>query len=97
MNQDCWSGNISKFDRGRLQKIVKKAEKPLESFMTLQEKRLYRKLMQILNDPIHPMRHYLTLIADTATGVEFFTYTKHYKALFLPLALSVFNDNYTSY
>ena len=33
--------------------------KPLDSFKTLHEKRLYRKLMQILNDPTHQMRHYL--------------------------------------
>ena len=32
--------------------------KPLDSFKTLYEKRLYGKLMQILNDPTHPMRHY---------------------------------------
>ena len=35
----CWGGNISKFDRGRLEKIVKKAgnvvEMPLDSFKTL--------------------------------------------------------------
>ena len=46
----CWGGNISKFDRGRLEKIDKKAKKkkagevvrePLDSFKTLQEKRLY--------------------------------------------------------
>ena len=46
----CWGGNISKLDRGRLEKIVKKTghvvEKPLDSFKTLHEKRLYRKLMQ---------------------------------------------------
>ena len=34
----CWSGNISKFDRGRMEKIVKKAshvvEMPLDSFNT---------------------------------------------------------------
>ena len=58
----CWGGNISKLDRGRLEKIVKKSGhfvgKPLDSFKTLHEKRLYRKLKQILNDPTHPMRHY---------------------------------------
>ena len=32
--------------------------KPLDSFKTLHEERLYRKLMQILNDPTHPVRHY---------------------------------------
>ena len=59
----CWGGNMSKLDRGRLETIVlKKAGhvvgKPLDSFKTLLEKRLYRKLMQILNDPTHPLRHY---------------------------------------
>ena len=50
----CWGGNISKLDRGRLEKIVKKKKKghvvgkPLDIFKTLHEKRLYRKLMQIL-------------------------------------------------
>ena len=57
----CWRWNISKFDRGRLEKIVKKAGHvvgmPLDSFKALYEKRLLKKLMQILNDPTHPMRH----------------------------------------
>ena len=61
----CWDGNISKFDRGRLEKIVKKKKKaghvvgmPMYSFKTLYEKQLVKKLMQILNDPTHPMRHH---------------------------------------
>ena len=62
----CWGRNISKLDRRRLDRIVKKKKKKaghvvgkaLDSFKTLQKKRLYRKLMQILNDPTHPMRHY---------------------------------------
>ena len=49
-------GNISKFDRGGLEKIVKKADHvfgmPLDSFKTLYEKQLLKKLIQILNDPI---------------------------------------------
>ena len=32
--------------------------KPLDNLKTLYEKRLYRKLRQIVNDPIHPMKHY---------------------------------------
>ena len=40
----CWGGNISKFDRGRLEKIAKKAGhvvgKPLDSFKTLWKKTL---------------------------------------------------------
>ncbi len=68
----CWGGNISKLDRGRLEKIVKKAGhvvgKPLDSFKTLHEKRLYRKLMQILNDPTHPMRHYFDSRRSNRSG-----------------------------
>ena len=51
----CWGGNISKLDRGKLEKIAKKKRKkaghvvgkPMDSFKTLHKKRLYRKLMQI--------------------------------------------------
>ena len=56
----CWDGNISKLDRGRLEKIVKQSRsccgKATDIFK--HEKRLYRKLAQILNDPTHPVRHY---------------------------------------
>ena len=58
----CWDGNISKLDRGRLEKIVLKKKKaghvvgkPLDIFK--HEKRQYKKLAQILNDPTHPLRH----------------------------------------
>ena len=104
----CWCGNISKVDRGRLEKIVKKAKKkkagevvgePLDSFKTLQEKRLYRKLMQILNDSTHPMRHYFDSRRSNRSGIFLLprTNTNRYKASFLPSAPSVFfNENYTS-
>ena len=45
----CWGGNISKFNRGRLEKIVKKKKAghavgmPLDSFKTFYEKRLLKK------------------------------------------------------
>ena len=42
----CWGGNISKLDRRRLEKIVKKVGhvvgKPLDNFKTLHEKRLQK-------------------------------------------------------
>ena len=54
----CWGGNISKFDRGSLEKIVTKAGHvvgmPLDSSKTLYEKRQLEKLTQILNDPMRP-------------------------------------------
>ena len=103
----CWGGNISKLDRGRMEKIVKKekkkkaghvAGKPLDSFKTLHEKKLYRKRLQILNDPTHPMRHYFDSRHSNRSRrfLLLRTNTNRYKALFLPSALSVFNENHTS-
>ena len=99
----CWGGNISKLERGRLEKTVKKTGhvvgKPLDSFKTLHEKRLYRKQMQILNDPTHPMRHYFDSRRSNKSGRFLLprTNTHRYKASFLPSALSAFNENYTSH
>ena len=96
----CRGGNISKLDTGRLEKIVVHvAGKPLDSFKTLYEKRLYRKLMQILNDPTHPVRHYFNSRRCNRSGRFLLprTNTSRYKASFLPSALSVFNETYTSH
>ena len=70
--------------------------KPLDSFKTLHEK---RKLMQILNDPRHPVRHYFYSRRSNKSGRFLLprTNTNRYKASFLPSTLSVFNDNYTSH
>ena len=67
--------------------------KPLDSFKTLHEKRLYRKLMQILNDPTHPMKHYFDSRRSNRNGIFLLprTNTNRYKASFLHSALSVFN------
>ena len=80
----CWGGNISKLDRGRLEKTVKKAGhvvgKPLDNFKTSHEKRLYRKLMQILNDPTYPMRHDFDSRRSNRSG-KIFTSKNKYKPL----------------
>ena len=92
----CRGGNISNFDKGKLGKIVKKRKKaghvvgkPPEWFKTLHEKRLYRQLMQILNDSTHPVRHYFDSRCSNKSGSFLLpiTYTNHYKASFLPSAL----------
>ena len=99
----CSGGNISKLDRRRLEKIVKKAShvvgKPLDSFKTLHEKRLYRKLMQILNGPTYPLRHYFDSRRSNRSGRVLLPRknTNRYKASFLPSALSVFNETFTSH
>ena len=69
---------------------------PLDSFKTLYEKRLLKKLMQILNDPAHSMRHYFDSGRSNRSGrfLPHKTNTNRYKASFLPSVLSVFNENY---
>ena len=83
----CWGGTISKLDRRRLEKIVRKSGhvvgKPLDSFKTLHEKRLYRKLRQILNDPTHPMRHYFDSRRSNRSGRFLLPRTK-YKTVIKP-------------
>ena len=54
--------------------------KPLDSFKTLHEKRLYRKLMQILNDPTDPMRHYFDSRRSNRSGRFLLPGTNCYKA-----------------
>ncbi len=99
----CWGGNISKLDRGRLEKIVKKAGhivgKPLDSLRLYTKRDCTQKLMQILNDPTHPIRHYLDSRRSNMSGRFLLprTNTNRYKVSFLPSALSVFNENYTSH
>ena len=64
---------------------------PLGSFKNLHEKRLYRKLMQIVNDPTHPVRHYFDSRRNNRRGRFLLprTNTNRYKASFLPSALSI--------
>ena len=85
--------NISKLDRRRLEKIVKKAGhvvgKPLDSFKTLHKKRLYIKLKQLLNDPTHPLRHYFDSRRSNrsgrlATGVEDFYFREQIQTVIKP-------------
>ena len=45
---------------------------PLDSFKTIYEKRLFKKLVQILNDPTHQTRHYLDSRHNNRSG-RFFT------------------------
>ena len=90
---------MEKFVEKKKKKAGPVAGKPLDSFKTLYEKRLYRKLMKILNDPTHPVRHYFDCRRSNRSGRFFLprTNTNRYKASFLPSAPSVFfNENYTS-
>ena len=73
--------------------------KSLDSFETPYEKRLYKKLMQILNDPTHPVRFYTERRCSTRKE-DFYPLkqnTNRHKASFLPAALSVVKENDCSY
>ena len=91
-----WGGNTSKLDRGKLKKTVKKRSsccgKAIWTVLRLytQKKRPYRKLMQILYDPTHPMRHYFDSRHSNRSRrfLLLRTNTNRYKALFLPSTLS---------
>ena len=74
-------------------RLKKKAGHVVESHWTvlrLLEKRLYRKLMQILNDATHPMKHYFNSRRSNKSGRFLLprTNTNRYKASFLPSVLS---------
>ena len=73
--------------------------KPLDTFKTLYEKRLFKKTNANIKNPTHPMRRYLDSRRSNRSGHFLLpkTNTNHYKALFLPSALSVFNENYNSH
>ena len=90
----------------RLREVVKDCKKKQvmlwESHWTVLRfytKEIVQKLMQILNDPTHPMRHYFDSRRSNRSGrfLLLRTNTNHDKVLFLPSALSVFNKNYTSH
>ena len=65
---------------------------PLDSFKTLYEKRLFKKTNANIKYPTHPMKHYFDNRRSNRSGRFLLhkTNTKHYKASFLPSALSEF-------
>ena len=70
--------------------------KPLDSFKTLYiKKRPYKKLMQLLNDLTHPMRHYSDDRCSNRSGRFSLpkTNTTRYTASFPPFNLAVFKEN----
>ena len=70
----CWGGNISKFDRGRSEQNCEKRKQVilLESHWTVlrlcMKRDCTKKLMQRLNDPTHPLRHYFAISHSKRSG-----------------------------
>ena len=74
----CWGGNISKLDRGRLEKIVKKKKsrsccgKATGQCYDFTRKETVQKINANIKRPYTSNETQATLIADVATGVEDF-------------------------
>ena len=60
------------------------------------KKAVQKKLLEILNDPTHSMRHYFDSRCNNRSGRFLLPKTNIncYRAWFLPSALSVFSENY---
>jgi len=56
----CWGGNISKYDRDRLDNIVQKAESVIgmrqNKFDTHYQRQLTNNLTDVLHDDTHPLK-----------------------------------------
>ena len=105
----CWGGNTKTVYRWRLEKLVKKKEKkkkqkekaghvgkPLD---ILRQYNNNNKILQILNDATHLMRHNFYSRHSNRSGRFILprTNTNRSKTSFLPSALSVFSENYNSH
>ena len=96
----CWGGNISKHDRGRLNKIVEKGGQIVGicglSTEDIYFKRLRCKLANILKDSTHPLysefdSRWIVRSVRLRTPMA---RTNRFKCSFVPSAIAVFNSAY---
>ncbi len=94
----CWGGNISKQDKGRLDKIIKKAGSVVgrtqDNLDVLYERRLTKKLTDILHDQTHPLRQeFDSRIIERSGRMRVpKTRTARCSNSFVPRAISFFNS-----
>lgn len=95
----CWGGNVSKQDRDRLDKVIRKAGGvvglPQDSFDTLYNRRTTNKLKDILKDDTHPLRQDIDSRRIERSG-RFRVpkaRTNRYSSSFVPRAISLYNRN----
>ena len=92
-----WGGNISDFDRKRMERIIRKAGAMIgvsqESFNDLNDKKVFRKLQSIFKDKTHPLRNELDNLFISRSGrlrlpkIK----TERYRHSFIPRAIKIFN------
>ena len=95
-----WGGNISKHDKGALDKIIRKASsvvgKTQDSLDTLYDRRVTKNLQDIMDDPTHPLRQEFDgqLIQRSGRMRVPKARTTRYLTLFVPQAVSHYNNCY---
>ena len=94
----CWSGNISKQDRDRIEKFIKKASgvvgRNQDTFALTHERRLTDRLAKILDDDTHPLRpEFDSRRSDRSTRfIQPCSRTTRYSNSFIPSAIHIFNS-----
>jgi hypothetical protein len=95
----CWSGNISKQDRDRLEKFIKKASgvvgRKQDTFTSTHERRLTDRIQKILADDTHPLRPEFDSrrIDRSSRFRQPCTRTTRYRNSFIPSAIHIFNSH----
>ena len=93
----CWGGNLNKFDRGRVDRITRRAGrvvgKELDSFDTLYRKRISDKLTDITDDSTHPLRPDIDSLRIVRSGRFRIPKARTYRYLnsFVPAAVRSYN------
>ena len=96
----CWGGNVSKTDKDRLDRVIRKAERVIgteqHNMDTLYDRRVAAKLKAILKDETHPLRAELdsALIQRSGRFRPSKTRTERYRNSFIPSAIRHHNSNH---
>ena len=94
-----WGGNISKFDKNRLDRVVKKSSrligKTQDSYDTLYDSRITKKLTDITEDATHPLHNDIDCLKIVRSGRFRIprAHTNRYLKSFVPSAVRAFNKS----
>jgi hypothetical protein len=94
----CWGGNVTKQDRNRLDKQIKKAGgvvgRKQDDIETMYGRLVTKKLTAIWNDDTHPLRpEFDSRLNDRSGRIRVpRTRTNHYRQSFIPTAIQTHNQ-----
>ena len=96
----CWGGNLAERERGRLDKVIKKAGYSIgetqETFDTVYHKRLTNRTVNILDDKTHPLWGEFDERRNDSGRLRLpTTRTNRYKNSFVPRAINELNRSYS--